>query len=178
MPAIIVPRKAIAEIGRLVAKGGDAIVEIELSATKIRLIVDGARFTSKLIDGTFPDYQRVIPSANDKRATIDTEALARAVDRVATISSERGRAVKLSLADGAMALSVTNPDAGEAREEIDIDYDGAPIEIGFNHRYLLDVLGVIAGDTVQTKLADAGSPALFQKHEGDKLLIVLMPMRV
>jgi DNA polymerase-3 subunit beta len=178
MPAIIVPRKPIAEIGRLVAKGGDAMVEIELSATKIRLIVDGARLTSKLIDGTFPDYQRVIPSGNDKRATIDTDALARAVDRVATISSERGRAVKLSLADGAMALSVTNPDAGEAREEIDIDYDGPPIEIGFNARYLQDTLAVLGGDTVLMKLADPGSPTILMSRDGAALLTVLMPMRV
>jgi DNA polymerase III subunit beta len=178
MPAIIIPRKAISEIGRLVAKGGDTLVEIDLSATKIRLVMDGMRFTSKLIDGTFPDYQRVIPAANDKRATIDTDALARAVDRVATISSERGRAVKLSLSAGAMALSVTNPDAGDAREEIDIDYDGEPIEIGFNARYLQDILAVLGGDTILMKLADPGSPTILQTRDGAALLTVLMPMRV
>lgn len=184
MPPVILPRKAVAEIGRLVAKaaadkaGGDAAVEVDLSATKIRLLMDGLRFTSKLIDGEFPDYRRVIPAANDKRATIQTEALAKAVDRVATISSERGRAVKLALVDQTLTLSVTNPDAGEAREEIDIDYDGPPIEIGFNARYLQDSLAVLGGDTILLKLGEPGAPAILQPREGSDLLTVLMPMRV
>lgn len=177
MPSIIVPRKAITEIGRLVAKL-DATVSVELSATKIRLTVGNARFTSKLIDGTFPDYQRVIPSGNDKRATIDAGALADAAERVATISGERGRAVKLSLTEGMIVLAVTNPDSGEAREELDCDYDGPPIEVGFNARYLGDLLAVLGGDTVLLKLADPGAPAILQTRDGADLLTVLMPMRV
>lgn len=177
MPGIIVPRKAVAEIGRLVDKlKGDII--IGLSATKIRVEAEGIIFTSKLIDGTFPDYQRVIPTGNDKLATLNAKLLAGAAERVATISGERGRAVKLSFADQQLTLSVTNPDAGEAREEIDADYDGPPIDIGFNARYLADVLGTLAGDSVLMKLADPGSPTILQTREGSELLTVLMPMRV
>lgn len=177
MPAIIVPRKAVTEIGRLVAKL-DTTVAVELSATKIRLTVSNARFTSKLIDGTFPDYQRVIPNGNDKRATLDAGAFADATERVAMISSERSRAVKLSLTEGLLVLAVTNPDSGEAREELDCDYDGGPIDVGFNARYLGDLLAVLGGDTVLIKLADPGAPAILQSREGADLLTVLMPMRV
>ena len=178
MPGVIVPRKAVTEIARL-AKDAEGDLTIELSATKIRVTSSETSLTSKLIDGTFPDYERVIPRSNDKLATLAAEDFAKAIDRVATISSERGRAVKLSLSDAGLALSVTNPDSGEAREELEADYDGDPIDMGFNARYLLDVLGVVGGgDTVLMKLADPGSPALFQRSEGDALLVVLMPMRV
>jgi DNA polymerase-3 subunit beta len=177
MPPIIIPRKAVAEIARLVDKS-KADVAVALSSTKIRLELDGFTFTSKLIDGTFPDYQRVIPTGNDKRATIDAKDLAGAAERVATISGERGRAVRLSLGDGKLVLAVSNPDAGEAREELDCDYDGPPIEIGFNARYLGDILAVLGGDTVLMKLSDPGAPAILQTREGAELLTVLMPMRV
>lgn len=177
MPGVIVPTKAVTEIARL-AKDAGGDLSIELSPTKIRVTAGETSLTSKLVDGTFPDYERVIPRGNDKTVTLDAEAFEKAIDRVATISSERGRAVKLSLSDTALALSVTNPDSGDAREELEPDYDGPPVDIGFNARYLLDVLGVLAGDTVLMKLADAGSPAVFQRREGDPLLVVLMPMRV
>lgn len=177
MPNVIVPRKTVGELARM-AKEHDGEVVLELSTTKIRATLGETTLTSKLIDGTYPDYQRVIPAGNDKLATLDREAFKQAIDRVATISSERGRAVKLSLSEAILALSVTNPDSGEAREELEPDYDGAAIDIGFNARYLLDVLGVLGGDTIQMKLADSGSPAIFQKRDGDPLLVVLMPMRV
>ena len=178
MPGVIVPRKAVTEIARM-AKEAEGDLTIELSQTKIRVTSSETTLTSKLIDGTFPDYQRVIPQGNDKLVTLAAEDFAKAIDRVATISSERGRAVKLSLSDAGLALSVTNPDSGEAREELEAEYAGAPIDMGFNARYLLDVLGVVGdGDTVLMKLADPGSPALFQRSEGDALLVVLMPMRV
>jgi DNA polymerase-3 subunit beta len=177
MPNVIVPRKTVGELARM-AKEHDGEVVLELSTTKIRATLGETTLTSKLIDGTYPDYQRVIPAGNDKLATLDREEFQRAIDRVATISSERGRAVKLALSETGLALSVTNPDAGEAREETSPDYDGPSIEIGFNARYLLDVLGVLGGDSVQMKLADPGSPAIFQKRDGDPLLVVLMPMRV
>lgn len=177
MPAIIVPRKTVGELARM-AREYDGDVLLEVSATKIRATLGATTLTSKLIDGTYPDYQRVIPTGNDKVATLDREAFKQAIDRVSTISSERGRAVKLSLSDAGLALSVTNPDSGEAREELEPDYDGPPIEIGFNARYLLDILGMLGGDSVQMKLADPGAPAIFQKRDGDPLLVVLMPMRV
>ncbi len=178
MPGVIVPTKAVTEIARM-AKDADGDLGIELSPTKIRVTAGETSLTSKLIDGTFPDYERVIPRGNDKLATLDAAAFKDAIDRVSTISSERGRAVKLALSDAGLSLSVTNPDSGEAREEIEAEYEGAPIDIGFNARYLLDVLGVLGGsDTVLMKLADPGSPAVFQKRDGDSLLVVLMPMRV
>jgi DNA polymerase-3 subunit beta len=111
--------------------------------------------------------------------TLDRAELLAAVDRVSTISSERGRAVKLGLAGNVLTLSVNNPDAGAANEEIAVEHEGAPLEVGFNARYLADILGVLeGGDNVLMKLADPGSPAILQTREGADLLIVLMPMRV
>jgi DNA polymerase III subunit beta len=188
MPGIIVPRKAVAEIQKLVEDEGSD-VSIELSPTKIRLAfggrsgdesaaVGGVLLTSKLIDGTFPDYQRVIPTGNDKRLTVERGDFAKAVDRVSTISSERGRAVKLALTDRRLTLSVNNPDSGSATEEIEVDYDASPLDIGFNARYLLDITGQLDGDTALFRLADPGSPTVIQDREGAPALYVLMPMRV
>ncbi len=178
MPGIIVPRKAVAEIQKLVDDGGDS-VSIEISPAKIRLsFASGVTLISKLIDGTFPDYQRVIPTGNDKRLTVQRDEFARAVDRVSTISSERGRAVKLAMTDGRLALSVNNPDSGSATEELDVDYEAAGLDIGFNARYLLDITGQLEGDTALFRLADPGSPTVIQDREGAPALYVLMPMRV
>jgi DNA polymerase-3 subunit beta len=182
MPGIIVPRKAVAEIQKLIDDASED-VRIELSQAKIRLTFGGEGnggvvLTSKLIDGTFPDYQRVIPTGNDKLLTVERGDFARAVDRVSTISSERGRAVKLALTEGRMTLSVNNPDSGNAVEEIDVDYDAAPLDVGFNARYLLDITQQLDGDTALFKLADPGSPTVIQDREGAPTLYVLMPMRV
>jgi len=177
MPGVIVPRKAVSEIQKLL-EDGESEVQIELSATKIRVSAAAVVLTSKLIDGTFPDYQRVIPSGNDKLLTVDRGDFAASVDRVSTISSERGRAVKLSMADGRMTLSVTNPDSGSATEEIEVDYDAGPLDIGFNARYLMDIAAQLDGDTALLKLADPGSPTVIQDREGASALYVLMPMRV
>ena len=184
MPGVIVPRKAVAEIQKLV-ENLDQDVRIEISPSKARFTFGDPSvhlgqvvLTSKLIDGTFPDYMRVIPSGNDKRLTVDREPFQVAVDRVATISSERGRAVKLTLADAKLILSVTNPDLGSAVEELDVDYDSSPIDIGFNARYLLDITEQLDNDTVLFKLSDPGSPTLLQDRDGAAALYVLMPMRV
>src|SRR5204862_2460319 len=138
MPGIIVPRKTVGEVQRLI-EDGEAEVGIELSQTKIRFTLGDVVLTSKLIDGTFPDYARVIPVGNDKKLTIDKKAFEQAVDRVSTVSSERGRAGKLSLSNGKLMLSVTNPDSGSATEEIEVEYGSEPLDIGFNSRYLLDI---------------------------------------
>lgn len=177
IPGVIIPRKTVAEVLKLVAEH-DGDVSVELSTSKIRFAVGGVVLTSKLIDGTFPDYSRVIPSGNDKRLTVEREDFARTVDRVSTISSERGRAVKLSLADGKLTLSVNNPDAGNAVEELEVDYDAPALDIGFNARYLLDIASQLEGDTALFKLADPGSPTLIQDRDGASTLYVLMPMRV
>jgi len=177
MPGIIVPRKTVSEVLRLM-EDIEAEVAIELSSGKIRFTVGDAILTSKLIDGTFPDYARVIPTGNDKRLIVDREPFEKAVDRVSTLSSERGRAIKLAIAEGKMTLSVNNPDSGSASEEIEADYDSAPIDIGFNARYLLDIVGQLSSDTALIRLADPGSPTLIQDRDGAPALFVLMPLRV
>lgn len=177
MPGIIVPRKTVSELQKLLTEG-DAPVSISLSSVKIRIKVGDIVLTSKLIDGTFPDYGRVIPQRNDKFLTVEREDFARSIDRVSTISSERGRAVKFSLGDGRLTLSVHNPDAGQAIEELAVDYEASPLEIGFNARYLLDIISQLEGDTALLKLADPGSSTLIQDREGASSLYVLMPMRV
>ncbi len=177
MPGVILPRKAVAEVQRLIEDAqGD--VSIELSANKMRFSFGDALLTTKLIDGTFPDYARVIPTGNDKQLTVDRDVFEKAVDRVSTISSERGRAVKLALTEGKLTLSVTNPDQGSAIEEIEADYDGPPLDIGFNARYLLDISQQLDSDTTLFKLADPGAPTLIQDRNGANALYVLMPMRV
>jgi DNA polymerase III subunit beta len=177
MPGIIVPRKAVGEVQRLI-EDGEAEVAIELSQGKIRFSIGDVVLTSKLIDGTFPDYARVIPVANDKELVVDKKDFEASVDRVSTVSSERGRAVKLSISSGRLLLSVTNPDSGSATEELEIEYSADPIDIGFNSRYLLDIAAQIEGEVAVLKLADAGSPTLIQDRDSAGALYVLMPMRV
>jgi DNA polymerase III subunit beta len=177
MPGVIVPRKAVGEVQRLI-EDGEAEVGIELSQTKIRFTLGDVVLTSKLIDGTFPDYARVIPLGNDKKLTIDKADFAAAVDRVSTVSSERGRAVKLALSGSKLVLSVTNPDSGSATEELEVEYEAEPLDIGFNSRYLLDIAGQIEGESAVLKLADPGSPTLIEDRDTKDALYVLMPMRV
>jgi DNA polymerase-3 subunit beta len=177
MPGVIVPRKTVTEVQRLV-EDSEADVSVELSQSKIRFTIGDVVLTSKLIDGTFPDYARVIPLGNDKVLKVDRGEFTAAVDRVSTVSSERGRAVKLSLGAGKLTLSVTNPDSGSATEELEVEYEADPIDIGFNSRYLLDITGQIEGETALFKLADPGSPTLIQDTATQSALYVLMPMRV
>jgi DNA polymerase-3 subunit beta len=177
MPGVIVPRKTVGEVQRLI-DGSDTDVVIELSQAKIRFTIGDVVLTSKLIDGTFPDYARVIPLGNDKELKVDKNEFEHAVDRVSTVSSERGRAVKLSLAGGRLTLSVTNPDSGSATEEIEVEYAADPLDIGFNSRYLLDIAAQIEGETALLKLSDPGSPTLIQDTNTKGALYVLMPMRV
>jgi len=178
MPGVIVPRKTVSEVQRLL-EDPEGSVAIDLSPAKIRFTVGDVVLTSKLIDGTFPDYGRVIPTGNDKELTLDKGAFKNAVDRVSTISSERGRAVKLSLQQGRLVLSVTNPDSGSATEEMEVEYASDPLDIGFNSRYLLDIADQIDSDSAVLRLADPGSPTLIQDQGGGtSALYVLMPMRV
>src|SRR3954470_21005796 len=177
MPGVIVPRKTVTEVQRLI-EDNEAEVAIELSSAKIRFSIGNVVLTSKLIDGTFPDYARVIPSGNDKELVVDKKDFEAAVDRVSTVSSERGRAVKLSLTGGKLILSVTNPDSGSATEELEVEYDSDPIDIGFNSRYLLDIAAQLDGEVAVLRLADPGSPTLIEDKDAKGSLYVLMPMRV
>ncbi len=177
MPGVIIPRKAVGEIQKLV-EDPESTVAIELSETKIRMTVGAVILTSKLIDGTFPDYNRVIPTGNDRELVMDRQSFASAVDRVSTISSERGRAVKLQLSEGNLVLTVNNPDSGSATEELPVGYSSDPLEIGFNSRYLLDITSQLSGSETVFMLADPGSPTLIRDSAESGAIYVLMPMRV
>lgn len=177
MPGVIVPRKTVGELSKLIDEiGGD--VEVSLSETKIRFAFDGVVLTSKLIDGTFPDYNRVIPFANDKSLEVSTKIFAKAVDLVSTISTEKSRAIKLAVDQGNLVLSATSPDAGSATEELEVEYADSALEIGFNSRYLLDITQQIEGDSAQFMLSDGASPTLVRDKADPAALYVLMPMRV
>ncbi len=177
LPGIIVPRKTIAEIRRLI-DGVDSDVKISVSDAKIRFTLGNAVLTSKLIDGTFPDYERVIPRNNERELVIDNKVFAAAVDRVATISAEKSRSIKLSLNGDTLSLLVNNPESGNAHEDLMVDFGGEPLEIGFNAKYLLDVAGQIEGRDATFMLDGPASPALVKDSEDKDSLFVLMPLRV
>ena len=177
MPGIIVPRKAVNELRKLIDEIEEE-VEVSLSDTKIRFAFGNVVLTSKLIDGTFPDYDRVIPDGNDKTLEVDCDDFAAAVDRVATISTEKSRAIKLTVEPGNIILSASSPESGTASEEIEVDYAQKSIEIGFNARYLLDIAQQIEGTMAQFVMADSASPTIVRDIDDPTSLYVLMPMRV
>ena len=176
MPGVIIPRKAIAEIRKLVEEAGDTI-KIDLSESKIRFSFDHIVLTSKLIDGTFPDYQRVIPQGNDKIVEVNPKAFSSAIDRVSTISDGKSRAVKITFEGKSMTLSANSPDAGSATEDLEINGNDN-IEIGFNARYLMDITSQIEGDGCRLTLADSASPTIIEDIGDSASLYVLMPLRV
>lgn len=182
MPGVIVPRKTVAEVLKLI---GDieGEVGIELSPSKIRVTTGAVNaphviLTSKLIDGAFPDYSRVIPAGNDRVMQVLNSDFIRAVDRVSTLSAEKGRAVKFNISPDNLILSVNNPDSGSAVEELPASYSDAPLEIGFNARYLLDIAAEIEGGHILFILSDPSSPTIVKDEGNGAALYVLMPMRV
>jgi DNA polymerase-3 subunit beta len=177
MPDVIVPRKCVGELRKLLDEV-DGSVGVSLSGSKIRFDLGQAILTSKLIDGTFPDYSRVIPTGNDKILRIDPSSFMEGVDRVSTIATEKTRAVKMALDRDKITLSVTSPENGTAAEEVPGEYAAQGFEIGFNSRYLMDILGQIDGDMVEVHLADAAAPTLIRENDKSPALYVLMPMRV
>lgn len=177
LPPIIMPRKTVNEIRKLIDEhGGD--VEVSVSASRIQLMIGSTLLVSRLIDGTFPDYERVIPTDNDKKALVEAKAFATAVDRVATISTERARAIKISLEAGKMSVSAVSAEAGRAVEELDVDYQDDAFEIGFNARYILDMMGEVDGSQTELNLSSPASPTIVRDPEDGATLHVLMPMRV
>jgi DNA polymerase III, beta subunit len=176
MPDIIVPRKTVSELQKLL-DGLDAEISVEVSDTKIRVDLGGIVLLSKLIEGTFPDYERVTPRHNELRLLVDRQDFQVAVDRVSTIASDRGgKAVKLSAADGVLVLSVNNPDHGAAVEEIQADFEGS-FEVAFNARYLMDIVSQVRAEQVEFMFGEATSPALVRDGADENTVYVLMPMR-
>lgn len=177
MAGVILPRKTVGELRKLIDEIGDDIT-VALSETKVRFSFADAVMSSKLIDGTFPDYARVIPSDNDKILDVECKSFAEAVDRVSAISTEKSRAVKLAVGNNNLVLSANSPDNGSASEEIEVAYTAEAIEIGFNSRYLLDITQQIEGDIAQFVMSDSASPTIVREVGDTSALYVLMPMRV
>ncbi len=177
MPGVIVPRKTVLELRKL-CEDNDMKMKVELSESKIRFSTDGLKLTSKLIDASFPDYDRVIPKNNDKHMSVSNGAFSAAVDRVSTLSTDKGRAVKLIIEKDQLTLSVTNPDSGSAEEQISVDYGDEGLEIGFNARYLMDISAQIESDVMNFLMSDPGAPTMVRDGSDMTALYVLMPMRV
>jgi DNA polymerase-3 subunit beta len=176
-PGVIIPRKTVDQVRRLLDDGSGP-VEVQVSQAKVRFELGRASLTSKVIDGSFPDYARVIPQGNDRILTADNPVIAAAVDRVSTISAEKSRSVKLAVEPGKVILTVRNMEAGQAVEEVEVDYDNESFEIGFNARYLLDVTGQIGGGDAEFRFADPASPTLVLDPTDPGVQYVLMPLRV
>jgi len=176
MPGVIVPRKAVGELRKILDEAADSI-EISLSESKIRFTFDHIVLTSKLIDGTFPNYEQVIPSGNDKVVEVDPKIFSNAIDRVSTISDGKSRAVKIALNGKTMTLSANSPESGSATEDIEINGNDN-MEIGFNAKYLMDITSQISGEGCRITLADAASPTIIQDTADASALYVLMPLRV
>lgn len=178
MPAIIVPRKTINELRKLIETAGEVPVQVAVSSARIQFRCGPDLLVSRLIDGTFPDYERVIPSGNERMALLPAKVFAEAVDRVATISTEKARAVKLAFEAGKITISAVSADAGRAVEELDADYNEGSLEIGFNARYILDMMAQIDGAEVRIEMANAAAPTVVRDPADTSALYVLMPMRV
>jgi DNA polymerase-3 subunit beta len=177
LPGVIVPRKTVGELRKLL-DDDEMRIAVSVSETKIRFATPEVTLTSKVIDGTFPDYARVIPTANSKRLEVDAAEFAQAVDRVATVSSERSRAVKMALEEDRLVLSVNAPDSGAADEELAVAYADERLEIGFNAKYLLEIAGQVDRENAVFLFNSAGDPTLMREGNDESAVYVVMPMRV
>lgn len=177
IPGVIVPRKTVGELRKLL-DDDEATIAVSVSETKVRFATPVLTLTSKVIDGTFPDYTRVIPMGNSRRLEVDAAEFAKAVDRVATVSSERSRAVKLSLDEDRLVLSVNAPDSGAAEEELAVAYADEKLEIGFNAKYLLEIASQVDRENAVFLFNSAGDPTLMREGNDTSAIYVVMPMRV
>ena len=177
MAGVIVPRKTVGELRKLL-DDDEAQIAVSVSETKVRFATPAITLTSKVIDGTFPDYTRVIPQGNTRRLEVDAAEFAKAVDRVATVSSERSRAVKLSLEEDRLTLSVNAPDSGAAEEELAVAYGDEPLEIGFNAKYLLEIASQVDRENAVFMFNSSGDPTLMREGNDTTAVYVVMPMRV
>jgi DNA polymerase-3 subunit beta len=180
--SVIVPRKGILELARLL--DGDGSVTLSMGSNHIRASTDQFTFTSKLVDGKFPEYERVLPRSPDKSVTGDRAELRQAFTRTAILSNEKYRGVRLSLTPGSLEITANNPEQEQAEEMVPVDYSGEALEVGFNVSYLLDVMGVLSGSKVRVSLSDSASSALIEDGDasdsdvGPEALYVVMPMRL
>ncbi|PQO22882.1 DNA polymerase III subunit beta [Rhodobacteraceae bacterium WD3A24] len=177
MPGVIVPRKTVGELRKLLDDDEQQIA-VSVSETKVRFATPQVTLTSKVIDGTFPDYTRVIPTGNARRMEVDAADFAKAVDRVATVSSERSRAVKMLIEDDRLVLSVNAPDSGAAEEELAVAYQDERLEIGFNAKYLLEIAGQVDRENAVFLFNSSGDPTLMREGDDTSAVYVVMPMRV
>ena len=177
LPGVIVPRKTVGELRKLL-DDDEMKIAVSVSETKIRFSTPEIILTSKVIDGSFPDYTRVIPQGNTRRLEVDAAEFAQAVDRVSTVSSERSRAVKLTLEDDRLVLSVNAPDSGAAEEELVVAYADERLEIGFNAKYLLEIAGQVDRENAVFMFNSSGDPTLMREGNDESAVYVVMPMRV
>ncbi|MEP3638511.1 MAG: DNA polymerase III subunit beta [Paracoccaceae bacterium] len=177
MPGVIVPRKTVGELRKLL-EDDDTQIAVSVSETKVRFATPAITLTSKVIDGTFPDYTRVIPAGNTRKLEVDASDFAQAVDRVATVSSERSRAVKLQLDEDRLILSVNAPDSGAAEEELAVAYADERLEIGFNAKYLLEIASQVDRENAVFMFNSSGDPTLMREGNDESAVYVVMPMRV
>jgi len=177
MPGVIVPRKTVGELRKLL-DDDEAVIAVSVSETKVRFATPQITLTSKVIDGTFPDYARVIPAGNTRRLEVDATEFAQAVDRVATVSSERSRAVKMALENDRLVLSVNAPDSGAAEEELAVAYGDERLEIGFNAKYLLEIASQVDRENAVFMFNSANDPTLMREGGDTSAVYVVMPMRV
>jgi DNA polymerase-3 subunit beta len=174
---VIVPRKGVMELQKLL-EDSEQTVEIEIGPNHMRMSAADLRFTSKLIDGRFPDYQRVIPQNTDKVVVANREDLRQAVLRTSILTNEKYRSIRLQLEPNVLRVLAHNPEQEEAEEEVGVDYSGASLEIGFNSTYVLDALQAVADDNVEIRLSDANSCCLIHAPGADDSKYVVMPMRL
>jgi DNA polymerase-3 subunit beta len=177
MAGVIVPRKTVGELRKLL-DDDEMMIAVSVSETKVRFATPDITLTSKVIDGTFPDYTRVIPQNNTRKMEVDAAEFARAVDRVATVSSERSRAVKLQLDEDRLILSVNAPDSGAAEEELSVAYGDERLEIGFNAKYLLEIASQVDRENAVFMFNSSGDPTLMREGNDTSAIYVVMPMRV
>lgn len=174
---VIVPRKGVLELQRLL-DDGEGSVSVEIGSNHVRVEIDRLRFTSKLIDGRFPDYERVIPQGGDKEIVADRQLLREALGRTAILSNEKYRGIRVTLAPGSLSLQAHNPEQEEAEEELELEYAGGELEIGFNVTYLMDALGAVHGESVKLALSDSNSSCLIEEPGNPSARYVVMPMRL
>ena len=174
---VILPRKGVMELSRLL---GDAAGDVQVTVGKnhVRILAGEITFTSKLVDGKFPEYDRVVPKNSQRLINADREMLKQALGRVAILSNEKYRGIRIQLADGSLSIQANNPEQEEAEEEVSVDYSGGELEIGFNVSYLLDVMNTLQGEGVEISLGDSNSSALMADPEWRNVIYVVMPMRL